>query len=402
MRVVRNFRYKIRSRLLRIISRANPQRGAFYERGLSSIYFAENMSVPLWGIRPSSQIVQPISGSSNDTQEDVDDSSLVLRLIEAYRRADKEHDNRGSGMWQSFFDLYHQESHLMFKEGEPSKVATILRDPSSSNLFYGFDNLCSLFLEKINSPDAQPVNSLFYLAGLIRFAEMLGAIRLNNPEQYYEEPPWATEAVIKRIEQKLGTIISFPNPFPNEFGAKTSRGVVTYRAVQALYQAWRIKKIVKDIPKPSILEIGGGLGRTAYYARAFGILDYTLIDLPITSISQGYFLGRTLGEDNVLLLGENEPDADSRIKVFSPNSFLNGDDEYDLIVNVDSLTEMDPAIARAYWARIETATGKLLSINHEAGPFTVKELIDGSENVARAERQLYPMRAGYLEELVCF
>src|SRR5207237_2562341 len=127
-------------------------------------------------------------------------------------------------------------------------------------------------------------------------------------------------------------------PFKDERGIESSRGVISYRAVEALYQAWRVAELLEaDNGSGRVVEIGAGLGRNAYYARTFGIHDYTLVDLPLTGISQAYFLGRTLGPHAILLHGENAPDARSRIKILPPHAFLNDDDRYDLALNVDSL-----------------------------------------------------------------
>src|SRR5690606_14876259 len=114
------------------------------------------------------------------------------------------------------------------------------------------------------------------------------------------------------------------------------RGIISYRVPQALYQAWRMAQLLKDIARPRVLEIGAGLGRTAFYARKFGILDYTIIDIPVTALSQGYYLGRVLGEDQIHLAGEDRASSDERIKILPPSYFLTGEDRYDLILNADS------------------------------------------------------------------
>jgi putative sugar O-methyltransferase len=150
------------------------------------------------------------------------------------------------------------------------------------------------------------------------------------------------------------------------------------------------------------LEIGAGLGRTAYYARQFGIMDYTIIDIPITLISQSYFLGIVLGEEAVLLAGEDAPDRGSRVKILPPSQFLDGEEKYDLILNADSLTELCQTAAKAYWNQIESRCRVFLSINHESNPFTVREFIHRSRCVQSYDRQPYWLRNGYTEEVVRF
>lgn len=142
-----------------------------------------------------------------------------------------------------------------------------------------------------------------------------------------------------------------PNPFPDEYGVASRRGVISYRVPQAMYQARRISTLLRDIRQPKVLEIGGGLGRTAFYARKLGIHDYTIVDIPVSAMAQGYFLGRTLGAESVALAGEG--DEARRIKIMPPSYFLDSDRQYDLVVNVDSLTEIGRAAADEYWSAIQ-------------------------------------------------
>src|SRR3954462_766070 len=96
-----------------------------------------------------------------------------------------------------------------------------------------------------------------------------------------------------------------------------------------------------------------------------GVRDETIIDLPFTWVSQAYFLMHMMGEDEVSLHGEADGSSD-KIKRLNPDSFLNDSRDYDLIVNVDSLTEMDRATAQRYVDKIDLSVSRFWSINHEA------------------------------------
>lgn len=333
------------------------------------------------------------------------DLAIATRIVASYQKAIEKEEQRGDSMWQVFFNERHVPIHTVFKEGKTHEAARILQNPGPTELFYGFDNLMASFQEQVppNSTNAKG-HAKVCLDGLIRFAEAIGAIRLDNPERYHAHAlvVWEADRVIKCIEDTLGLPLSFPNPYPDEHGVKTSKGIISYRVCQALYQAWRIKQLLKGVSNPRVLEIGAGLGRTAYYAKQFGINDYTIIDLPFTLISSGYFLARTLGQDQVLLLGEETSNEKQKVKVLSPEAFLKGKETYDLIINVDSLTEMDPSIARAYWTQIESKSAIFLSINQETHALTVRELINASSKVSHADRVPYWMRRGFVEETVWF
>ncbi len=328
-----------------------------------------------------------------------DDIEVIKRAVAAYRNTIEEQkycDN--SSLWSQFFYRQQADIHKMFMRAEIKQIANVLRNPALSDLFYGFENLAKTILRNHGrDPNFAPGA----MDCLIRFAAAIGAIRLENPESYIPTQ-WTADEILLKIGQKLNGAVPFPNPFPLEHGLKTSYGVVSYRACQALYQAWRIKQLVKDIPNPRILEIGAGLGRTAFYARWLGIKDYTIVDLPMAAISSSYFLGRTLGKDHVLFAGENAQDADQRVKWITPSEFLASTRSYDLIINADGLTEMDQNVALAYFQKIEKNTTLFLSINHENNPFTVRELLDISTYVEEGSRMPYWMRNGYVEELVRF
>jgi hypothetical protein len=140
---------------------------------------------------------------------------------------------------------------------------------------------------------------------LLLLAEAVGARRLWNPEDPKSTSPLPqVEDLLGLIDRSLGLHTAFPNPFPGEVGLATSRGTISYRAVQALYQAWRIFASLNMDREARVVEIGAGLGRTAFYARQFGLRNYTIVDLPMSSVAQAYFLGRTLGDDAVRLFEE--------------------------------------------------------------------------------------------------
>ena len=282
--------------------------------------------------------------------------------------------------------------------GTVEEAERILRDPASTQLHHGFDTTVADLTKRLIASEATSRGlAKTCKMKLLTLGDALGVTRLDNPETYcaYPEPPPApeTDELLERIERALGSRIDFPNPFPNEFGLATKRGVAGYRAINALYQAYRIKTLVARIRNPRILEIGGGTGRTAYYAYKLGLKNYSIVDLPFTAISQGYFLGRTLGLDSIA--ADGEPGTADAAKLYAPDTFFARRERYDLIVNVDSLTEMGWETASAYWKAIRSRAARFLSINHESNEFTVRQL----PGLAPQTRYPYWMRRGYVEEL---
>ena len=328
----------------------------------------------------------------------VEDKELIQRIIAAYQRANQ--TDLGKSMWKFFFTTYHQPIHQALIDGNEKTVTEILRNPEISDLFYGFDLLTKSFQHVFRKKKVREAYAKVCLDGLVRFAESVGAVSMDNPESELEyRSLWKTENVLSELD-KVCMPFSMPNPFANEHGAGSSRGVISYRVPQALYQAWRIKQLVDGIQNPRVLEIGAGLGRTAFYAYELEIKDYTIVDLPISTIAQAYYLGRTLGEENIHLDGELFDDGSNRVKIITPDTFLAESKTYDLILNVDSLPEMDFHVAQAYWEKIKASTNIFLSINHEVNSFRVRDLLVKDLNSLNVQRGLYWMRKGYVEELI--
>jgi hypothetical protein len=336
------------------------------------------------------------------TTEPCEDANLVKRIISAYQLAEK--NNLGDSMWQMFYDQKFYKIHDIFQSGNFTEATNILRTPGQSELFYGLENLCSSLLPQKFTQDLLDQAATDCLDCLVRFGEAIGAIKLENQEQHSKDfyRHWYANDILDKIETKLGISINFPNPYPDEIGIYTDHGIASYRAIQSLYQAYLIKELLKGIPHPRVLEIGAGLGRTAYYCKQFGIEDYTIIDIPTTILASSYFLGRTLGEDQVVLLGESLDNSENKIKILTPDNFLNDSSNYDLIINIDSITEFDPLTIKKYLNKIQQISPMFLSINHEWNKYSVYEILSVSQNVKKLQRHPYWIRLGYVEELYIF
>lgn len=334
----------------------------------------------------------------------IDDKRIIERLLAAYQRADTNQYGKDS-MWRDFFETHHKSSHEVFISGDIEKSREILSNPSSNNLFYGFDELCSLFIHKFH--DDPKGYSYACQDNLIRLAEAIGVFSVECPEGavWMLNQEKSTDEILQAIEVALGVELSFPDIYPGAIGLQSIRGIITYRAIQALYLAYRVRQIAQDaIPQkaqPKICEIGAGLGRSALFASQLGINNYTLVDVPMTIISQGYYLMRCLGEDAVVLPGEAQKN-NTQISLMHANDFLSSNAQFDLIANVDSITEFGQNLALQYLKKISELSPAFLSINHESNKIRVINLLKQLDITYKASRYPYWMRQGYVEELVIF
>jgi hypothetical protein len=323
------------------------------------------------------------------------DRGLVRRAITAYQTAASA-PRRDTSMWQVFFDERHSAAHAALMAGDAEAVAAFWQNPSANFVFWGFEDIHPIYTEHRQTMEGRLVAAHRVYDNLIRLAEAVGADRMEYPEAPTSPSRHSANDIIAVLDGAFGYRIDFPNPYANEFGLETSRGVIGYRTVQALYQAYRTTDLAKG-GAGRILEIGPGLGRAAYYCNLAGVSDYTLIDIPFSGVSQALFLGTVLSPDAIQLTGENHP---APIKIKAPDAFLSDATLYDVIVNFDSLTEMDEATQRAYMAKIRECAGTFLSVNHEYNAVTVLSLLREFFPGKKVSRDPYWMRRGYVQEIV--
>jgi hypothetical protein len=322
---------------------------------------------------------------------------LVDRLVNSYKRRTAEVP---SDKWQEIYAAHHADIHQAMERGDKRAITAMLRDPASNDLMFGFDGITRSLISAKRVEERNLARQT--LDNLVRLAEAMGVRRMENPEEYRWSPDIIrVEDVLPAIEKAVGFELLVPNPFPSEPGLETPRGIMTYRVPQAIYQAWRLSQLLKEKPNPKVLEIGPGLGRTALYARQFGITDYTLVDIPISSLAQGYFLGRVFDGDAVSLDGENGARKD-QIKIISPETYFASNERYDLVLNADSLTEIGYDLASKYWRSAEERCEIGLSINHEQNATTIAQLIQEGPQPQGYNRYPYWLRRGYVEEVVHF
>ena len=300
--------------------------------------------------------------------------------------------------WLKIFNNFHKNIIEIIQK-DNSKIEDILNNPSKYNLFYGFDNNCE-FNERNPRYIDYFENDELVIDKILNFAEFLGILRHNNPEQYriiFEKPN--LDVLISEIERKINLELEFKNVFPGEKGVKTQKGIISSREIQAIYQAYQIKEISKKNNFKSILEIGGGLGRTAYYCYKFGIKDLTIVDLLIPQVCQLNYLSRVLNEETILNEKQiKEIDGlEDKIKIISPNYLFNNEEKYDLVFNSDSFTEIDTLSQVKYVNFISENTKYFYSINHECNKNKVSDLFS-KKKINEFNKNLYWLRKGYLEE----
>ena len=282
-----------------------------------------------------------------------------------------------------------------------SDLKHMLSNPMETGLYFGMDPLTKdkTPLLRGRSDEYRSWIRNFVVRALVQVAEVSGAVRLWNYERFPVRDAVDVEVILSALDKALGVKVQFPNPFPGEYGLSSSRGVMAFRAPYALYHAIKIRELSEMTGGRKILEIGAGVGRTAAQSWALGLGDYTIVDLPISLIGQACFLAAVLGEDNIWM--EGEPRAEGKVRLWSPTYLFACEENFDISVNIDSLTEMSFDQGQKYFEFLSKKTSCLYSMNHDLNEHRVCDMA-ASLGMKPQTRYISTVRPGYIEELYLF
>lgn len=332
------------------------------------------------------------------------DIALSKRLLKSYKTAiNFQKTKKQKDIWTDLASGNHKEFIEVLEEDDPKSLARYLLSMHARGISQGliqgkkeYEKLrASRIFRKflgVNTKDK-----------LVSLAEYLGILPFENPEQgVYGVNIYKNEnGIVSEIEKKLGFEIATPD-FENALlKLKLRKGSLHVRDIYALYTGIRVVEIVGK--KSKVAEIGGGVGKAAYYSYGLGIRDYSIFDLPYVNVLQGYFLLKAFPK-SVSLYGEEE----KAIKILPDFMFEKMPKKrFDLVLNSDSFPEISKAVVRKYLADIKKNTKKyLLSINQEGQSNFASirqsiagKMIEESGGFRREYRFPFWVRKGYVEEL---
>ncbi|HYG09137.1 MAG TPA: putative sugar O-methyltransferase [Pyrinomonadaceae bacterium] len=392
-----------------------------YKLGLTpyNVYLLKGFKRPEWLYRNRKSIpFHPLyfSPVSEVTAEDI---ALAGRLLAAYAKATATGAPTSesiSKIWTAMLARYGKLFSAL-EQGEPEGLAKTL----SSMFREGF-------IVGVGTGDTYPgsqtrigarIWSQRYLEDLVSLAEYVGVVRTECVEQ--GSIGWAFKDGVEELVAKIEAAIGMPIGFPNigaPYGLKIGDALITFEGSEHIYVALRISEAIDShlrqerAAEPHIVEIGAGFGGTAHWLlklrRRVG--SYTIIDLPIVNVLQGYFLAKAFGAQNVSLFGEEALARTSSINInVRPTHALDsiGTDGVDVLVNENSMPEMPQTAVENYltWAK-EKVGGIFYSYNQEAySPYEnvlqvlVPEVVARVGGFKRLSRNYSWVRRGYVEEI---
>lgn len=290
---------------------------------------------------------------------------------------------------------------------DPERLAAYLCNMSRHDATHGTVQGDWEYKKLLLSPRYRRYISLMAKDKLVLLAEALGAVPVENPEQ----GEWGmalrrdSDNLVATIENKLGRVLRPPAIDGGLFKLETARGEFSERDCNAIYTAWLLTEQLTGGARPSVCEIGGGVGRVAYWSMQFGAGNYMIADLPHINVLQGFYLMKAMPQLRVCLYGEDARDADV---VIWPGDRLAEAPRvaFDLVLNQDSFPEIHADIVRNYLRWIRTVSPRFISINHESRPnsigderqVSVPELVSDVGGFERKARWPYWLRRGYVLE----
>jgi hypothetical protein len=324
------------------------------------------------------------------------DDAVLNRIKRSYRLAIDRYRQPPRTMWGEI-DERRAEIHETLTSEDNERCRSLLSHPEHSTLYMGTDIIGADFSGAFaHEPGFTSRYAQWTYDHLLSAAESIGAIPLPHPEA--KDRPvavYGTDEILDKIDRFVSGAFRYPNPFPGEWGLLSARGVISWKVPMAIYQAHRLSVLAHMVGGARVLEIGPGVGRTALHARQLGLTDYTTIDLPLGVVAQACFLTAVLGPEAIWMTGDEKPPQPGQIRLLPPGHLDETPEDFDIILNTDSLTEMPREQAEAYFRYAAEHAKVLYSINHEVNQFRVSEMqLPGVTTL----RHPCAIRAGYVEE----
>jgi hypothetical protein len=339
---------------------------------------------------------------------------LCKRLIDAYKLACMESPplNSASDLWKKIIHKYHHRLIGVLDKKDPQALGQIFSSMFQQDFMWGIT-----MGARALDPGYACFIRMRMVMDILALAESLGVVRTEALEQgelghgLKEGLP----ALVKKIERQIGVSIDFPR-LGGAYGFDVKGTLITSESPEHIYVACRINEAISRLAQlqhqgaPRILEIGAGYGGMVYWLSRFRkdvVNGYTILDLPMVNVIQGYFLGNVFGPDRIRLYGE-PPLGEPGIEIIPAHAKEKATaQEFDLLINENSMPEMPEAVVKDYlsWAKTRL-NGIFYSYNQEAYspvngiPQTwVPKAIADVGNYRRLSRNYSWVRPGYVEEV---
>ncbi len=382
-----------------------------------NLYLFRSLKRPEWIYRAKGKVPSTKLTFLSTLEVTPQDILLCERLICAYQKslATFSEEKGLSGLWSENIRRHYRKLLDPLQEGNARLLASALSSMFKEGFLYGIasGDQYKQALSRLGSR----IWSMKCLDDVVSLAEYLGIVRTECPEQGVLGYAFkdGLEQLVDQIEKALGIPIGFPE-VGGAYGVGVGQKIITMEAPEHIYAALRLNQAIhRHLPSeraasPGVVEIGAGFGGTAHWflkLRHMAVRSYTIIDLPLVNVLQGYFLSKAFGEPKVALFGEDRS-PEKLISVFPMTAIQSlGEGSTDVLINENSMPEMPEQVVLDYisWAR-KNVRDIFYSYNQEAySPVNGVPQVLVPEAVSRVggfkllSRNASWVRRGYVEEI---
>lgn len=312
---------------------------------------------------PFEVLIGYIRLSKSDRNLNIKDSFTDHRSKEYYRRANPDHLRRiivaykSSKKAQRNVDLPYQIKGLWDEwiSINYKKLISALETEDISELTKLFENL---FREQFTIGTGGYDNYL-------RYRKPFGSLYIRYVWSKYRDKILTLGFDLQKID--------FPH-IGNQTGVVLKGNIISIETLRHAYHALQMCELLRDVPKATIVEIGGGLGGQAYQTIQMSsgqVSKYLVFDIPEVAAISAYFLLSAFPDKRVRLFGEGSVSVASSEEYdlavfphFAITHLLH--EKVDLFFNSCSFSEMDGVSSKEYLSIIEHACHKyFLHDNHD-------------------------------------
>lgn len=341
------------------------------------------------------------------------DLNIIDRINKSYSRCLSSNTQNISELWQYGLKKYYNEIHDSILN--KNNTLKLFNNMFRSKFIYGLAS--GDLVKNTDSYIGKRIWNLKYIDNIISLSAYLGCSRYESPQQgdYAKYSANEIKQIIIAIENKIKTNISFPN-IGSPYGIFINNKLLTIEDLEHLYAALRIKEylnslgLLKNSNKLNFLEIGGGYGGLCRWLNIIlkkNIKTYTIVDLPLITQIQAFFLSNYFNKNEVSFPYEAYQ-LEAKIRLMSNNEYIqDNENDYNVVLNQNSMPEMTDKIVEEYINKISNHNlSCFISFNHEAiskhfnqKQVSVNEICNQNPKMNLLFRNPSFMRNGYLEEV---
>jgi hypothetical protein len=379
---------------------------------MDDVWLLEGLSRPWWLYRAGGRIPRCTIEVRPARPVAAQDVVLCERLIAAFTKATNGAHSAGGaeGIWGWIMDNHHRRLLDTLERRNARDLAQLLSSMFQEEFMWGLlGDAGSHHHRRFGSR----ILSLRALDSLVSLAEAVGAVCSETSGQGQAGAAFdeGLSELVRKTNEALGLQIDFPD-VGMPYGLVVDGIMITPNTPEQIYAALRLDRArcshlpSRDEQVTKMVEIGGGYGDMCYWFLRMrpGIGRYTIVDLPITNLIQGYFLAQALGAATVSFFGE--PPA--RVTILPNTELTEVETPFDILVNQDGLTIMPHGTMINYleWGR-DNCDGLFFSYNQETRAMyhgewvqgVVSEAIDRIGGFTRTHRDNSWLLRGHIEEI---